>query len=511
MDGSRVLAELRSTATGARRDADAAEAVAARVRDHAAALQRERMQTLQELALQQLPELTPATAGATLPELANEIADFERQRQQRGVQLQARLAELERTMTARTEALGTETTAVDRLAAQRDELSANVAARLAADPEYPPLAERATQAEVRLARDVARQQETTAEAKKKLPPYESSRLFQYLWRRQHGTPEYASRGFVARMDRRLAEFIGYTKAAASYRFLQTTPKLVQLEVERRTEEVASLRARLAAMEDALEAELGVTALQAQIDTQVAEREKHVAEIERLRAEIAGVHQAMRDETGSRGKFHELALQRLTAFLTRAEAAALERHAASTPDPADDRLVAALRMCTGELAKVAAEAGPLEQNARRLDAIADGLEELQVRFRRAEYDAGRSEFDGRDLDGLLRDARSGGLPAEDLWRALVARQRFRSVPVVHHTQRSNQVLSGIGLALQVAGVLADVAISSSRRSGGGFGGSRGGRSGGGFSSGGGFGGGGGGFSSGRGFGGGSGGFSSGKGF
>ncbi|MBZ0153205.1 MAG: hypothetical protein K8J09_16905, partial [Planctomycetes bacterium] len=69
----------------------------------------------------------------------------------------------------------------------------------------------------------------------------------------------------------------------------------------------------------------------------------------------------------------------------------------------------------------------------------------------------------------------------------------------HEARSNDLLAGIGLALDLASVLTG---GRSRRSRGGFGG---------FSSGGGFCGGGGGFSSGRGFGGGGGGFSSGRGF
>jgi hypothetical protein len=511
--GSEVFDRLRRAANDARRAADAAAAAAASVQERTAALQRERMAALQQLAAVQLPQLDAAAAGRAIPELAREIAEFEQRRQQRAGELQRQLQQTERTIAARSEALAELTARLDAAVARRDDVLGDVAQRLAADAAYAPLAEQATQAEVRLARDLARRDELVAEAKAKLPPYEASRLFQYLWRRGFGTPEYTARGFTARMDRALAAFLGYASAVGSYRFLRTTPQVVKLEVERRTAEVTALRARIEAMEDEVENALGVPALAAAVDELVAERETGIVALEHLRKEVAALHRALLDEAGERGSFHRAALQRLVAVLERAEADTLARQAAATPDPTDDRLVATLRTCTEDLAAAAAQAAPLEHEAQRGDAVADGLEELVVRFRREEFDAGRSEFHAVDVDGLLRDARIGTRSANDVWNALRAAQRFRQPPVVHHEQRSGDVLRGVGLALEVAGMFARAAMRSGgsrRRSGGGFGGGFGGGGGGVFSSGGSFGGGGG-FSSGRGFGGGGGGFTSGKGF
>ncbi len=504
--GNQVFDEIRAAATAARRESDAAEAAARVVHDRLDALGQQRLATLQQLATTQLPELNVATAGGTMPELVAEMQQFEQRRQQRAAELATALAGHERTMGTRSAELATHTAELDRVVGRRDALLAEVQTRLAADADYTALSAQTTQAEVKLARDAARADELRAEAKEKLPPYEKSALFRYLWRRGFGTPEYVWTGFTARMDRRLAEFVGYSKAVTSYRFLKTTPELVRLEVERRTAEVGALRERLQAREDAVEAELGLPAVQEDVDRRVAERERLVAAIEALQREVAGVHQSIRDEVGSRGAFHGQALRRLTEFLARAETGMLERHARSTPGPEDDRLVAALRDGGAELSRLGTEAGPLDQEARRRDAIADGLEDLLVRFRRAEYDAGRSEFEALDLDRLLADARTGGLPAEDLWRALRSCQRFRPPPLARHADRSDKVLSGVGLALQVASVLANVAISSSRGGRGGFsiGGGFGSRS----SSGSGMRIGGGGFSTGRTIGGG-GGFSTGK--
>lgn len=503
--GSDVLHHLMRTATAARRDADGAATAAVRVRDQVQALTRERTETLRQLAAMQLPELNQATAAAVMPELSAELMEFERRRQARSKQLADQLAGLEAAMTAANADATQSTGQLDAATARRDELLRAAAAALAQDPAYVALAAEATQAEVLLARDTARRDEIASEAKAKLPPYETSRLFRYLWQRKFATAEYGARGLTARLDRRLAAYIGYGRAVDSYRFLTTTPKLVAIEVERRTTEVTGLRQRVEARERATEAEFGVPAVQAEVERLLAVREQQLQGIDRLRQQIAQVHLAMREEVGSQGAFHAQALQRLTTFLAQAEASSLERQAQRTPDPRDDQLVAALRACTTELARLGAEARPLETEAARRDAIADGLEELLVRFRRAEFDGGRSEFDDLDVDRLLQEARTGALPAEDLWQALRARQRFQRPVVVHNSQRTTSVLEGIGLAVRVGTVLADIAMSG-RRSGGSSGRS------GGFGSGGGFGGGGGGgFSSGRGFGGGGGGFTSGKGF
>lgn len=468
--GNAAFAELRAAAAAARQDADAAAAAAARVRDRVDALTRERLQALRDLAATQLPELNAATTAGAMPEVAAELVRFEQQRQARERELQQLLQQLERDMAAASDRLEQTTRELDEVVARRDERMRQVAEQLQQDPEYAPLAHEGTQAEVRLARDVARAEELAAEAKAKLPPYERSRLFQYLWRRGFGTPQYRGRGFTARMDRRLAAFVRYADAVGSYRFLTTTPRLVRLEVERRTAEVAALRQRLEAKEDAVEAGLGVPELSAEIDRRVAGRDQQLEAIEELRRRIAAAHTALREEAGSRGRFHADALQRLTTFLERTETAVLERQAARTEDATDDRLVASLRSCTEELARQAAEAGPLDAAAVRADAIADGLEDLLLRFRRADFDAGRSEFHDLDLGPLLREARAGAVAADDVWQVLRARQRFRRPPAVHHVDRSDGVLGGIGLALRVAGVVLD-ATASSRRGGsvlGGFG-------------------------------------------
>jgi hypothetical protein len=457
--GSDVLRSLSRAASTARRAADDAEAAAARARDHVDALSRERMQTLRELAKTQLPELNAITAGAAMPEIAAEMQQIEQQREARASQLADALAKHEGAMSEAKDRASARTADLDRVVARRDELLQQAADRLAKDPKYPALEAEATTAEVCLQRDIARRDELLAEAKAKLPPYEKSRLFQYLWRSKFGTPEYAARGFVARWDRRLASYIRYQEFVGSYKFLRATPELVRLEVERRSVEVKQLKELVEGMERAAQADVGVPAVQAEVERLLAERDAEVQRIEQIRQQISQVHAAVRDEVGSRGVFHGRALERLTAFLSEAEQALLVRRARETPDPKDDQLVAALRACTDELARVGRDSPQLQQAAAQRDSIADGLESVLVRFRQADFDGGRSEFHGLQLEDMVSAASTGGLRVEELWSLLQSRQRFRPPPPVYHQRRSHDVLNGVGLAVQIGGAVVDAMMRS----------------------------------------------------
>lgn len=499
--GPHVYEQLRSGAAEARRAADAAAAVAARARSLVDAVAAERLAAVQKLADAQLPELSAAAAHAAWPEAAPDLLQFEQQRQARAAELQREIATAEDGRGYAEERLQQATAALDATMDRRDELVAKATALLAADPQHAGEVAAAAQAEVALARDLERAEELAAEAKQKLPPYEQSRLFQYLWTRQFGTPQYRGRGFTARMDRRLAEFVGYAQAVGSYRFLLSTPALVKLEVERRTSQVQAMRKALDAREDAAELSVGLPPVLAEVTALTSQREAAQREHEVASLRLARAHAALRDEAGSRGQFHAQALRRLGDYLSRAELVTLEGRARATPGLEDDALVARIRTATAELQSAAAELPRLEADARRLDGIADGLEEVLLRFQRHDFASSRSFFTSAEPGVLLRDVREGRIGYEDFWTTLERAHRARPTQLVQSGSNTASVLQGIGFALRIAGAVADIASSSrGRSSGGGFGG-LGGRSGGGF--------GGGGFSSGGGFGGG--GFTSGKGF
>ena len=504
MRGRQVLQRLEQGARAARRHAASAVSAATEVRNRVSELTQARTRTLQQLAQTRLPELNEDTAAKAMPEFASELQEVERQRQEREQELIDLLQQLESSLQLKRAALEQCTEELDRAVAERDGLLEDVSKHLQTIPEYGPLAAEAQHAEVKLARDIARQEEIEAEAEEKLPPYEQSRFFQYLWNRHYGTPDYESRGFVRRMDKRLADFIGYPEAVLSYRFLRTTPEIVELEIQRRSEEAEKLRGEVEAMEAEVEEQFGVPAVRERGEELGRRREQLVAEFDELQQKIVAVHQKQHDEVGARGVYYREALSKLTGFLARAEQLMLERRVRDTADLADDRLVAELQGYGREIESTASQLPDLDGEADERDQLADRYERLLVDFRRAEYDSGRSRFRGLN-DRELRECSSPD-EIDTLWRTLRSKQWFEPAPIVRHRHRTGRVLDGIGMAAEIAGAILDAGgrvSRSRRRSSGGWGGigrtigrsigrtmSRGRSSGGGF--------GGGGFTSGSGF-------------
>jgi hypothetical protein len=233
-------------------------------------------------------------------------------------------------------------------------------------------------------------------------------------------------------------------------------------------------------------------------------EEKVALVADLQHRIAAGYEALRDEVGTRGKYHAEALRELIGYLARAEAMTLAQRAKETPEDADDQLVAKLRDYAAELQQVASGVPELEGEANRLDGIADAFDVLVRRFVQSEFDSGRSRFRG-DVVGALRQLEQGDGDLQTAWAKLQREQFFEPPPITRHRSRSNASMNGLGIALDIIGSVAQIALSgnrgfsigggsrrhgaSRRSSGGGFGG--GGFGGGGFKTGGGFGGGGGG--------------------
>ncbi|MFK7739062.1 MAG: hypothetical protein AB8H80_01970 [Planctomycetota bacterium] len=500
MRGSEVYRQLSQFVDQRRGKAHLVEADAKLRRERLAGLTRERTGTLAELARTRLPELTADQATHAVPEFAAELQEVERDRQERERELLAEQGRLVVGVEQAEQLLAEVTGRLDAIVAKRDGLYELVGQKLQERAGYAELEARARQAEVGLARDVERLEEIDAEAESKLPPYEDSRLFQYLWKRGFGTAEYKARGITRYYDRRLAGYIGYADAVDGYRFLSSVPKLVRLEVDRRQELAEDLLDQVESIEEEVAAEVGLPAVLELGDRCGDEREQAVAELERVGVEAASVQHKLRDEVGSQGHFHGVAIERLAGFFARAEQLSLEQMAAKTPSNVDDELVERLRQHKQELERVAAEIPDLESEAKTERAYVDSLDRMLRRFRSAEFDSGRSRFRGLDLAGVLSRLANESVSPDGAWQEISRRHYFEPPPIVRHRQRTRRTLDGVGIALDVFGAIArHSSRGTSRRGGSIFGGGRSsmGRSSR-RSSGGGFGGGGGGFTSGSGF-------------
>jgi hypothetical protein len=315
-------------------------------------------------------------------------------------------------------------------------------------------------------------------------PYETDRLFTYLWARGYGTSRYRAGPLTRMLDGWVARIDDFEPLRQHYWMLNELPARFDEHAKRMRaladEDVAAVRA----LETSAAAAAGVperrTTLASAADALAAQDKKIAGQegavhalVDKRAAFAAGQDDISRECT-----------RLLSDTLRGEQMRTLREHASRTPTPEDDAAVDQLTVIRTELPR-------LQDETNRYRALHDAhsdrtekLEELRKRFKEHRFDAVSSEFvNGALIGALLGQLLSGTLGVPDIWDALTKQQR----------QRSLGVDPGFGSGRFPGG-------PGPPWGGGGFGGG-GGQSGGGF--------GGGGFGSGGGFGGG--GFRTGGGF
>ncbi len=150
----------------------------------------QRGHALVELAQHYLPDLSGSTVSQQFIEVRSQLQQLLKEKQRREVELQSSWdANLDRRSQLESE-VETLTDRLNDLAAQRDELQLQLANRLKDHEDFQQLSEQALTAENLLKRNELRVAEMRDEVAEKLPAYEKSRLFQYLFRRGYGTSKY---------------------------------------------------------------------------------------------------------------------------------------------------------------------------------------------------------------------------------------------------------------------------------------------------------------------------------
>lgn len=358
----------------------------------------------------------------------------------------------------------------DRDAAAARANAAAVAVRdaISATPQHQSLQRSATQAadRARLARGKSATAAEDREAKRK--PYESDRLFMYLWQRRFGFPEYAANALTRALDQWVARLVGYDGAHRNYRMLLALADQLAAHAEAQEAEAGDAQSRLVAAEDAALVAAGVPALEDALD--VADAALAAAE-QMIEAEEASHQQQLASRAAmvaGTDPFTTEALNVIAAQLGREELHQLSRDAEGTTTPKDDAMVAQLANLRAESGQLATRVGEREQQQGALLKQLAEAEELRTRFRARAYDSSNSEFgDGLAVGVILDRLLRGAVRMNDAWEEVNRHHRVR-VPPIARVPRTGG--GGFG----------------SGRSSGGFGGGGGGfRSGGGFRGGGGF--------------------------
>jgi len=299
-----------------------------------------------------------------------------------------------------------------------DELRSHVAVvrpRLGSDAAYA--------SKVSAARDLAAAAEAAtdkaarceAERAQKIRAFRDDPLFRYLSDRFYGTDQYASRGFFAALDGRLARFIGYERAAAAYRAINELPLRLREHAERLQERARAAAAEVANIESgAIDSAGGRTAREA--------IEALAPRIETLDAENA-VLQDRRDlAIAARMEFAYGGNSLLGAALNELEAL-LDQHllrpllgvARSDPRDTETSVVGQIDDLTQRLKDETAEAGEYAEQLAILAARRRDLEDIQFEIRQRGFDNPHSRFgDGRLVEEWLNEFLRGGRTAAAYW-------------------------------------------------------------------------------------------------
>ncbi len=422
--GSQVFKELQRALAGVRDQAVALENSASQIDQRVSKLMSERGENFLDLSRLYLPDLSREAIEKTFSEVRGEIQEIARRKQRREQELIASIDQSRQQIDQWQQKTDEVTDDLNEKAAQRDRLQEEVANRLKKIPEYERLTNEAARAEQRLTSNEARMEQMQREAAQKLPSYDNSQLFRYLYARKFGTSDYHYGGLTRRLDQWLANFIGYASARDSYEFLKVTPDLMAAELQRRRDQFNSLMEQIEAMEAKIEQEVGLTDVIVQGDALGKERDALVYQMAERNRQIDLLKSELDELLDSRGRFYDEAMNRMRNHLEKMETELLQQRARQTAEPTDDAIVADIVALNNEMDQLQPEFTQLNRQRNVLVDRQNGLNQIVQRFRSSNFDSSRSVFvNNFNVNAWVERYLNGELNTRSFWRQLRQNQHF----------------------------------------------------------------------------------------
>ena len=448
-------------------------------------LSEDRGNAIVSLAQHYLPELTREAIRKTWSEVQYTVGEVLSRKEQHSLRLANQVDELTRARHASEDALQTTSANLDEATETQGEIAAAISDELASDAGFKQLSDRAAEAEAALQRAEANLAEIEQDVRRKLPAYENSALFMYLYKRGYLTPQYEHRGMTRDMDQWLGRYINYRDAKQGYEFLKTTPVHMKEVIAEDRAALNTVLDELEQQRDAVAERRGLPQAIKAVSDLTSKRQALLVELERIESEAKAVQAERSEIENSRGPYYHEAIQKFRDMIAAADPSSLASRARQTPEIEDDQIVARLQGLSSEMDQIGNQVRQRQQRIEQLTAHLQSVGALISRFRAAGYDSSRAEFTRNDdIVAMLRAVRDGQGSYEDVWQGL--RRSFRTGPSAMDqftrvaTHPMTQVLIN-AMAHAAAGALeaqarqAGQRRSSSRpsRSGGGFGGGFGG--------------------------------------
>ncbi len=453
--GAHVFDTIRQALLDAQERAVAARDEMQRLEQEVETLVNQRSEAVLELARLVLPELTRTAVEAGFADVRHDLLTIVERKDRRAREVNDRLSRLLQEAAAlrakRDAAQAAHLAAVQKLA----DMQTTLTRALEQDVAFQELSRRALEAEAELKRDEERVAEIATEAQHKLPAYERSRLFQYLIDQRFGTPQYRGRGVIRRLDRWVAGLVEYETASRSYRFLQTTPGLMDAETARRKAEFHGLMRQVEVLEQTAAERLELSRWMREVDDAARALDRAAAQLADAERRAAAVQEELAALDREQGRFYDEALNRLKTYLSTAETGLLERRAAATSDARDDEVTVRIRVLTDEIEALQPRLRRQEEQCAAATRVSDGLSHLARRFEQANFHEMRSFFrDGYNISRSLELFRSGVLARDAFWDEI--KQHQERVPTEFEKRASEKISQAMNGPL--GGALAEAMLS-----------------------------------------------------
>ncbi len=448
------------------REKDAAGSEVYRYEGMIGQLSAEREECYSRIAADYLSEIDAAEIRQNLGGVQRKVEEIFRRKQERRSELEGLIQRNDETKQSLLERLENVTGQLNRKAEERDSLARMVSGVLKEDETYSGIMNEAEEKEKTLAENLAAYEEFRKGAETKIAAFENNRLFMYLLSRKYGTADYSAGWLTEALDGWVAKKISYSGQRDNYAYLKTMPEPIGAEIEKRQQELQHLKSGFAKRESEIAQKYGLPKVIAEGRELGKQREQVLENIAMADSTRESYNNEIRGMDSTKDKYQKEAVAELKKYLKGESIAELKRNARATPGSEDDNLVARIEEIDTLVRQYKDTAKEAQEKRDSAEEKIRGTNGILAKFRRSDYDSGRSYFNDFGIDDFIIGYILGNYSERDLWRQIDDNQHFRQPEPVYSSPISSPSDNDGGI-------------------GGGMFSSGGGSGGGGFSSGGGF--------------------------
>lgn len=395
-----------------------------------------------KLAYMYLPDISAESVSSTLRELEGAVKKIFQEKQKQRKSVEDNMEDCEQRKEQLEERLKQATSQLNEKAQQRDILQTETNTELQQNPNYVELIQQADQARKVVRLYTLRLEEVKTQASNKLPAYRDERLFMYLLEREYNTPRYQASNLISRLDSIVAEVVGFKEAKKNYNFLTSMPELMNIEVEKRQEELDKLVKELKTIEDAAAERKGLVKVNAEgkaLEEERAEIINKLSAIDKKYQTYTQQRKALDDETD---EYHEQAISELRTYLKGEAISNLKERARSTRGSEDDQLVNRIETIDTEVKQLKEQAKDAKAKRDKVQGTLDGLKDILRYSDRNDYESSSSYFRSSfNIGEIITGIVAGKYAIDNIKDLLKKNQQFRRVRVDYSDDYEDECSNG----------------------------------------------------------------------